>query len=115
MQADKDTDPRREFVRDTIEMLMHEDEPATRPQPPSLSPNDPICAPVLVERQRRKYVDDTIDARLRRIERLQRLQLLAFGTMVAFAALEYAGVIGENRHPIWARSVFDGIMWVFGG
>jgi hypothetical protein len=95
---------------------------ATRPQPQSLDPGDPICVPVMVERQRRKAVDLEIDRRLIRIEvlvartaRSTRLTLVGIGIMVACATLEYAGVLGRNRAPIWATAVVDGARFILGG
>jgi hypothetical protein len=95
---------------------------ATRPQPQSLDPADPICVPVLVERRRRKTVDLEIDRRLIRIEvivartaRTTRLVLVGIGTMLLFANLEYFGIIGTSKTPIWATAVIDGFRFAFGG
>lgn len=95
---------------------------ATRPQPQSLDPGDPICVPVLVERRRRKTVDREIDKRLIRIEALvnrtaksTRLALIGIATMVLCALLEYAGILGHNTAPIWATAVIDGVRFAFGG
>jgi hypothetical protein len=95
---------------------------ATRPQPQSLDPGDPICVPVMVERRRRKTVDLEIDRRLTRIEVLvtrtaksTRLALVGIGIMVACATLEYVGILGHNQAPIWATAVVDGARFILGG
>ena len=94
---------------------------ATKPQPQSLDPGDPVCAPVLVERRRRKTVDLEIDRRLIRIEvivarnaKTTRLVLVGIGTMLLFATLEYGGIIGDNKTPIWATAVIRGLHFAFG-
>lgn len=110
-----------------LESAIHGDEAeeiaeATLPQPQSLDPGDPICAPVMVERRRRKTVDLEIDQRLIRIEVLvkraaksTRLALIGIGTMVLCALLEYAGLLGHNTAPTWATAVIDGFRFAFGG
>lgn len=116
----------RDDLGKTIENVIHGSEDseileATRPQPNSLDPGDPLCMPVMVERQRRKVVDNETDARLVRIEVLvartaktTRLTLVALSTMVLFAALEYTGIIGRDKPPIWASAVVDGVRIVLG-
>jgi hypothetical protein len=90
--------------------------PGGREQPRSIEPGDEICEPVLVERRRRKFVDDGIFRRLARIhqvvqtnQKIQRFTAVGVLTMVVFAALEYMGVLGPGARPIWARAVIDGI------
>jgi hypothetical protein len=96
------------------------DEP-TRPQPNSLDPGDPICAPVLVERRRRKTVDLEIDRRLTAIQavvirsaKFSKFSAIGLAAMVIFASLEYLGILGHDRSPIWASAVIDGVKFAFG-
>lgn len=95
---------------------------ATRAQPDSLDPGDPLCLPIMVERKRRKQVDNETDLRLVRIELLvartaktTRLILWGICTMVVAAVLEYSGVIGHDHAPVWATAVIDGLRFAFGG
>jgi hypothetical protein len=116
----------RDDLGKTLENVIHGPEEreileATRPQPESLDPGDPLCLPVMVERRRRKLVDNETDLRLLRIEVLvartaktTRLTLVALTTMVVCAALEYAGVIGRDTPPIWASAVVDGVRYALG-
>ena len=102
---------------------MQDDQEAepTRPQPNSLDPGDPICQPVLVERQRRKQVDREIDRRLTAIQtvvtrsaKFSKVSAVGLVTMVVLASLEYLGILGHDRAPIWASAVIDGVKFAFG-
>jgi hypothetical protein len=89
------------------------DEEAETIAHPSLGPDDPICRPVLVERARRKEVDAQVWRRLSSIQSRQTVTMCGIGIMVAFAALEYTGIIGPNR-SVWARAMFDGLSYMVG-
>jgi hypothetical protein len=104
-----------------FDALAQTDEDPTRPQPNSLDPGDPICQPVLVERQRRKAVDKEIDRRLTAIQavvirsaKFSKFSAIGLAAMVIFASLEYLGILGHDRSPIWASAVIDGVKFAFG-
>lgn len=104
-----------------LEDLFSEEGEATAPQPKSLSPQEQVCVAVLVERERRKAVDRIVFQRLTGLESLtrkslkfSRLTTVGVGTMVLFAALEYAGIIGHDPAPIWATAVIDGARYALG-
>lgn len=104
-----------------FDALSQTDEDPTRPQPNSLDPGDPICQPVLVERQRRKAVDKEIDRRLTAIQvvvirsaKFSKFSAIGLAAMVVFASLEYLGILGHDRAPIWASAVIDGVKFAFG-
>jgi hypothetical protein len=114
-------------VGEQLENVLHGDladevAEATRPQPNSIDPGDPVCVPVMVERRRRKTVDLEIEKRLIGIEVLvartaksTRLALIGISVMVGCALLEYAGILGHDTTPIWATAIVDGVRFAFGG
>jgi hypothetical protein len=75
----------------------------------SMQPGDSLCQPIIVERQRRKAEDARVRAQLRATLRWSRTTGIAVLAMVAFASLEYLGIIHQQPAPVWARAVFDGI------
>jgi hypothetical protein len=107
---------------DDLEELLSDDrDEDTVPQPNSLSPGDPLCAPVLVERQRRKRVDRAMLTRMQTLERISlkavkfsRISAIGIGLMVVFASLEYLGILGHTNPPIWASAVLDGARYALG-
>jgi hypothetical protein len=101
--------------------MLDDDPEITRPQPNSLDPGDPICQPVLVERRRRKTVDLEIDRRLTAIQavvvrsaKFSKISAIGLVAMVVFASLEYLGILGHDRAPIWASAVIDGVKFAVG-
>jgi len=104
-----------------LEDLFADEGEPTQPQPNSLGPQEQVCIPVMVERQRRKQVDKVVFQRLTSLEALtrkslkfSRLTTIGVGTMVLFAALEYVGIIGHDPAPIWASAVIDGARYALG-
>ena len=103
-----------EDLRKSVHDLTADPDADTLRDCPSIDPGGQVCRPVLVERSRRKTVDESIDRRLRVLGRQTRITMWGVVTMVAFASLEYFGVIGNGETPIWARAIFDGAAMVVG-
>jgi hypothetical protein len=101
-----------DVARDALDTI----DPREQPTPPgrSLGPDDPICQPVMVERARRKQVDEIFDKRMHRMQRQVQVTMWSVLTMVTFAGLEYLGILGEGTPPVWARAVFDGLAVALG-
>lgn len=83
----------------------------------SIEPGDQVCEPVLRERARRKGEDTDIRGVLQLIQtsvdtnhKLTRKAAMALFAMVLMAALEYMGVIGGGKAPIWAKAVIDALV-----
>jgi hypothetical protein len=83
----------------------------------SLEPGDSACDPVLRERARRKAEDDDTRTALKLIQssvdtnhKLTRKAAAALFAMVLMAALEYMGVLGNGKAPIWAKALIDAIV-----
>jgi hypothetical protein len=101
-------------LRKSVHDLTADIEETTPVPGQSLDPGELICRPVLAERARRKSVDDDTNRRLVILARQVRVTMWLVMTMVAFASLEYLGIMGSERTPIWARAMFDGVA-VFAG
>jgi hypothetical protein len=75
----------------------------------------------MVERARREHVDEMmamqlsgIERQVAKVSRQTAVTMAALCCMVAFAALEYAGILHGGSPPIWARAVFDGLSIALG-
>jgi hypothetical protein len=80
-------------------------------------PSDPsalICRPIKTERARRKVVDESTYRRLRIVDRKATITMWGVAAMVAFATLEYLGIMGNGQVPTWARSIFEGVAFALG-
>lgn len=88
----------------------------------SIEPGDAVCEPILNERSRRKEEDTELRRELVSIRAgVDRNHLLTkkvaggIATIVVFATLEYLGVLGEGKPPIWSRAVIDGLTSILTG
>lgn len=87
----------------------------------SLEPGDKVCEPMLQERAKRKETDEEIFHQLDSIrvgvdttKRLTKRGVVGIGMIFLLAGLEYLGVLGEGKPPVWARAVFDVAAWMIG-
>jgi hypothetical protein len=72
------------------------------------------CRPVLVERRNRKAMDELIIRRLSVSIRQGQVTMWGVVTMVAFAAMEYFGILGNGESPTWVNAVFRGLTFMAG-
>src|SRR4030042_4398796 len=86
----------RKSVHDLTEDL---EESTPIPGLPSIDPAELMCKPMLAERTRRKAVDEETNRRLLVLARQVRVTMWLVMTMVAFATLEYFGIMGSGRTP----------------
>lgn len=102
----------RSVQKSVHELTLDPDEPTV---PEGLSdPPAALCQPVLVERRRRKSVDEAIDRRLRAMGRQLNVTMWGVIAMISFAGLEYLGILGHENPPTWAIAVFEGIAFAMG-
>jgi hypothetical protein len=102
----------RSVQKSVHDLTVDPDEPTV---PEGISdPPAALCQPVLVERARRKSVDEAIDRRLRALGRQTSVTMWAVLSMVAFAGLEYFGILGNSKPPTWAAAVLEGIAFAMG-
>lgn len=117
MVDERDTCPEPEM--DLFTALTHERKSPRLTR--SVEPGDKVCEPMLVERARRKDVDDEIRTNLDSIRagvdanrNLTKRGVLGIGLIFLLAMLEYLGIVGEGKPPVWARAVFDVAAWMVG-